>query len=122
MEFENPIIKELKENDLVLLEIPSSERPTLKQICRIYNFRFLEGQVWLYFDGTVLYTNFKLHRSMLKRVMGNCMSITEKIDPEHLEQYSRVNDLWKADLYLLSDAEVEQKRNYLKQNGFGNLI
>jgi len=112
-------LKELKENDIVMMEIPSMVRTTLKQICRIYNLKFIPvvdeslkkyADGWLYFDGEVLYTNFKLHKSMAKP-MGNCMSITEKITPKHLEQLSRVNDMWKADLYLLSDAEMEHKRN-----------
>jgi len=109
----NLIVKSLQENDIVMLEIPSMERNTLKQICRIYNLRFISDQDWLYFDGAVLYTNWKLHKSMLNDPMGNCMSITEKIDPKQLEQISRVNDMWKSDLYLLSDDEWQQKRNYL---------
>ena len=112
----NPILKTLNENDIVMIEVPSTERSDLKQICRIYNLKFEDKDdeynfSWLKFDGEVLYTNTKLHKSMLNNPIGNCTAITEKIDLEHLEQIARINDMWKSDMYLLSDKELEYRRN-----------
>lgn len=113
----NNILKSLKENDIVMIEIPSSERNDVKEICRIYNLKFIPADSkynfdWLDFDSEILYTNMKLHKSMLNQSMGNCMAITEKIDLEQVEQIARVNDMWKADKYLLSDAEFEHKQRF----------
>ena len=114
----NPILETFKENDIVMIEVPSMERSNVKEICRIYNLKFkkAEGESkldWLEFDGEILYTNIKLHKSMLNEPTGNCMAITQKIDIEQTEQIARLNDMWKADKYLLSDAELEHKRNLL---------
>ena len=112
----NPILETLKENDIIMIEVPSTEIASVKEICRIYNLKFKKAGSetkldWLDFDGEILYTNFKLHKSMLNKPSGNCMAITHKIDVEQLEQIARVNDMWKSDMYLLSDAELEHKRN-----------
>ena len=112
----NPILETLKENDIVMIEVPSMERANVKEICRIYNLKFKKADEkskldWLDFDGEILYTNIKLHKSMLNDPTGNCMAITQKIDLEQIEQIARVNDMWKSDMYLLSDAELEHKRN-----------
>ena len=111
----NNLLETLKENDIVMIEIPSTERSHVKEICRIYNLKFTKADEksnfdWLDFDGEILYTNIKLHKSMMNEPIGNCMSITHKIDKDHVEQMARVNDMWKSDMYLLSDAELEQKR------------
>ena len=42
--------------------------------------------------------------------MGNCLAIREIIPKEFVEQYARINDLWKAEQYMMSDAELEMKR------------
>lgn len=102
----NPILLELKENDIVMMEVMK-----VKEICRIFNFKNADSDKWLEFDGEILYTNTKLHKSMLNNPIGNCMSITEIVDPNHLKQLARINDMWKSDKYLLSDAELNYKRN-----------
>ncbi len=100
-----------------MIEIPSTERSHVKEICRIYNLKFTKAGEkskleWLDFDGEILYTNIKLHKSMLNDPIGNCMAITHKIDIVHIEQIARVNDMWKSDMYLLSDAELEHKKAF----------
>lgn len=115
----NRILETLKENDIVMIEVPSMNRANVKEICRIYNLKFKKADVerkldWLEFDGEILYTNIKLHKSMLNDPCGNCLAITHKVDAEQLEQIARVNDMWKADMYLLSDAELEHKKSLLE--------
>lgn len=111
----NPILEQLKENDIVMIEVPSMERSNVKQICRVYNLKFKKADDkikfdWLEFEGEILYTNMKLHKSMKNDPVGNCMAITEKINPDQLEQIARVNDMWKVELYPMSDAELEYGR------------
>jgi hypothetical protein len=67
------------------------ERANVKEICRIYNLKFKKADEksnldWLDFDGEIIYTNIKLHKSMLNNPSGNCMAITQKIDLEQIEQ------------------------------------
>lgn len=114
----NPILESLQENDIVMIELPSTERSDVKQICRIFNLNFTKSDNekdidWLDFDGEILYTNIKLHKTMLDYPLGNCMAITEHINADQLEQIARVNDMWKTDMYLMSDAEFEYKKNLL---------
>ena len=124
------ILKTLKENDVVMIELHSSERANVKEICRIFNLKFRPSDEehpldWLDFDAEILYTNLKLHKSMLNESLGNCQAITEKIELSQIEQVVRVNDMWKADMYLMSDAELEHKRNLLNSrlgSIGGNLI
>lgn len=112
----NPILKTLKENDIVMIEIPSMERADIKEICRIFNLKYLPPNEkynfdWLHFEVEILYTNMKLHKSMLTESVGNCMAITEVIAEEQVQQIARINDMWKATDYLMSDAELEYKRS-----------
>ena len=113
----NPILKYIKNNDIVLFELPSTERTNIKEIVRIYNLNFIPADDgfkfdWLEFEGEILYTNIRLHHSMINKPIGNCLAITEIIPNDFVEQYARANDLWKATDFLLSDNELEQKRNY----------
>lgn len=124
------ILKTLKENDVVMIELHSTERANVKEICRIFNLKLIPADEkhssdWLDFDAEVLYTNIKLHKSMLNESLGNCQAITEKIEISQIEQVARVNDMWKADMYLMTDAELEHKRDLLSSrlgSITGNLI
>ena len=114
----NPILKFLKPGDIVLIEVPSLERASYKQIIKITEYKFLlkDAQYnfdWADFGGTVLYTNFKMHKDMLERPIGNCMAITEKIPNDLLETIARTYDMWKADQYLMTDLELETKQKFL---------
>lgn len=107
----NPILKTLKENDIVFMQVG-----TILQICRIYDLEYDPKESkhikdWLEFKGEVLYTNHKLHESMLHTPSGNCMSIIEVISPSHLQQYARSKDLWLAKEYLMSDDELQYQRD-----------
>jgi len=106
----NPILKTLKENDLVLIEVPSIESYNLKEIVKISNLKLDDDNGWLDFDAEVLYTNTKMHKSMLNEAHGNCMAISETVDPLHLIQFARLHDMWKPDKFLMSDAELESKQ------------
>lgn len=112
----NPLLKTLKENDIVLIEIrqPNPVRPPSIQIARINNLKFIPKDEscsfdWLDFDGEILYTNARLHKSILKKPIGNCYAIKEKLpnNEKFLENYANINGLWKAELYMYSDEEVE---------------
>lgn len=108
----NPILKTLKEGDIVLIEIGSQIRLPIKQICKIYNLNFQPADEkfsfdWLEFDGDILYTNYKLHPSMLKKPAGNCMAIIEVIPRRLLPQYTKVNMMWKPEDYPMSNEELE---------------
>lgn len=109
----NPLIKILKDGDVVLMEIPSISR-TLMQIVRLKNLKYQPANEefdfdWLEFEGDVLYVNARHHQSMLSPI-GNCLSITEIIPTELIENYAKKYDMWRSDLHLLSDAEFEVKK------------
>lgn len=111
----NPILKTLKENDIVLLEI-AGNGPPIKQIARIFNLKFQKADDeydfdWLNFDSEVLYTNMKLHETEKNKTFGNCLAIIEKVEESHLEQYSKSLYMWNVDEYKLSDEEFEYLKN-----------
>lgn len=112
----NPLLKNIKEGDIVLMEIQSSERNSFKEICKLSNLNFQPADKefnfdWLEFEGEILYTNFRLHKSMLDKPMGNCLSITEIIPIDLVETYVRINDMWRANNFLMSDQELEYKQS-----------
>ncbi len=96
-----------------MIEVPSNGF-TFKQICRIFNLRYIPVDDrysfdWLHFDSEVLYLNIRLHKSAMTS-LGNCMAITEIIPIEIIETIARNNDMWKSDKYQLSDTEFEAKK------------
>lgn len=108
----NPILKTLVDGDVVMMEVPSSLRNSLKQICRITNLKFTEAENdrkfdWLEFDGEVLYTNTRLHKSHLNDPIGNCLAITEKLTNSDIAKIAKINNLWAFSDDLMSDAELE---------------
>lgn len=111
----NPILKQLKEGDIVLTENPSHDLATCKQMIKLRNIKYhpIDDKHmfdWLDFEGDILYTNIKLHKSLLNQPIGNCMSITEIICDEQIEQLARLYDMWKADEYMLTDSEFKYKQ------------
>ena len=113
----NPIIKTLKEGDIVLVEVPSAERAAFKQICKLHNLKYYPADEqfdfdWLDFDAEILYTNYRMHKSMIKCI-GNCLAIEEILDPSYVEIYVRQNDMWKPEMYQLSDVELETRQTRL---------
>ena len=117
---ENVLLKDISENSVVLMELFGSiDKPAAKQFCKIYNIKFIPKDEKCSFDCEVLYTNFRMHKSMLNSPMGNCLSITEIIPNEmNLDLYASSLGLWKADLHSLSDNELKQKRSYYESNIF----
>ena len=112
----NPLLKILKAEDVVMVEIPSSGA-TFKQIVKLKNLKYQPADNefdfdWLDFDSDVLYVNQRTHKDILQ-CLGNCLSITEIIPTELIEHIARQNDMWRSDLHLMSDAELEQKRNFV---------
>ena len=107
----NPILKTLKENDGVMVELQSTERAAFKQICRLSNLKYSPADEtcdfdWLDFDAEVLYVNYRLHKTMISCI-GNCLAITEIIPLPLVKTYVRQNDMWKPTMYPLSDAELQ---------------
>ena len=112
----NPLLKSLKDGDVVMVEIPSSGA-TFKQIVKIKNVKYQSADDefdfdWLDFESDVLYVNRRTHKDILQ-CMGNCLAITEIIPPELIEHTARQNDMWRSDLHLMSDAELEQKIKFV---------
>ena len=96
-----------------MLEIPSSGM-SAKQIVKLKNLKYEPADDeydfdWLEFEGDVMYVNMRTHPKNMTP-MGNCLSITEIIPAELVEITARQNDMWRSDMYLMSDAEFESKK------------
>lgn len=115
----NPLLKTLKENDVVMVELRSKERANFKQICRLYNLKYTPADEkydfdWLDFDAEVLYVNWRVHPTMVNCI-GNCLAIGEIIPTGLIETYVRQNEMWKPEAYPLSDAELESKQREIER-------
>jgi hypothetical protein len=113
----NPILKTLKDGDVVMIYIPFPSGQSARQIVRLKNIKYLPADDkfdfdWLDFDCDVLYVNQRTHKDVLQ-CWGNCVSIAEVIPADLIEITARQNDMWLWDLYQLSDAELEYRQNYL---------
>lgn len=109
----NPILKILKENDIVLVELPSDMRVNYFQICKIYNLKYTPSNDefdfdWLDFNTEVLYVNWRVHPTLINQCIGNCLAITEVIPVELIETFVVQYRMWKPEEYPLSDAELER--------------
>ena len=112
----NQLLKTLKDGDIVLMVLPGLYEPSVLEICQLKNTKFIpkgEGRSFdrLDFDSDTLYVNTRVHSSQLGESAGNCLSITEVIAPEHLEQFARNKDMWKASLYQYSDVEYKHAQS-----------
>ena len=121
----NPLLKLIKEGDLVLMEI-SGFTSVAKQICRLKNIKFQPANEeynfdWLDFEVDVLYTSIRMHPTLLNQCIGNCQAIKEIIPEGILEIVAKNYNVWKADEYMLSDAELEATRQRVT-NDMENLI
>ena len=102
----NPILKTLKDGDIVMIEVSD-----YKQIVKLKNIQYKPlnkkfDSDWLEFDSEVLFTNTRMHKNNMT-ALGNCLAITQIIPNEIVENIASQNKMWKADMYLLSDEEVE---------------
>lgn len=111
----NPLLKIINNGDVVMIENIGLTGPTVMEICRLKNTVFTGADTkcsidWLEFDAEILYTNLRLHPSMLNDSMGNCRAIIEIIPEELIDRIARANDMWPATDHMLSDVELEAKR------------
>jgi len=109
----NPVIKDVKENDIVLFELPANNRGNYIQICRVYNLNYEPSDEeydfdWLYFDAEVLFVNLRMHKKHIVCI-GNCLAIKEIIPFELVNKYVKLYDLWKPEENTLSDAEFQRE-------------
>lgn len=114
----NPILKLLKEGDIVFMEVPSFLF-TVKQIIKLKNLKYepVDDQFkfdWLNFDPEVLYTNMRWHPSLLGRCAGNCLAIKEIVPTAILEMFAANHNMWKATDNMLSDEELAAEQERLK--------
>jgi len=112
----NPILKTLKENDIVLISVPSWNRTDLKQIVKLNQIEFQPSTEefnfdWIDFDGEVLYTNVRMNLENQNFIFGNCLAICEKVNPDFMEQTAKIHDLWKAGENVMSEEEYQYEIN-----------
>jgi hypothetical protein len=111
----NPLLKDLKLNDMVLIEVPMGNQPPAKQIVKLTKVDFKPSNDehdldWLDFDCEVIYTNQKTHPSNLTLSYGNCYTITQLVDEKHLKLLAKAQGLWKPLDFPMTDAELEWGR------------
>lgn len=92
----NPILKVLKEGDVVLVEIPDSSITGTGGIRQIIRLKELEyepedseypNQNWLDFKGDVIYTTVRVEKESENFIFSNCMGIKEILNPFLIEKY-----------------------------------
>lgn len=110
----NPILKTLKEGDVVLLALDSMSpgQPTHRQIVRLKNLEYQPKDNefdfdWLTFEGEVLYTSIRVHPSNRNFILTNCLGIVEKLNDFLVEKYQKDYNLFRPDEHQLSDEELE---------------
>lgn len=117
---QNPILKNIKDGDVVLMEMESRYDTPHRNLVRLSNVEYIpagtehEGSTfdfdWLEYDADVLYTNKKMHSSWLDKGVCNCLGITEIVEEELIEKYVQTYNMFDAKKYTVSDEEAE--RNY----------
>jgi len=115
----NPLLKQLKVGDLVLVETPMGNGPMARQIIKLTNvdFKPMDEECnldWLDFECEVLYTNQKMHPSNLGLCFGNCYAITQIVDNKHLKKFAKSMELWKPLDFPMTDAELEWGKKRFK--------
>lgn len=118
MSINNPILKTLKEGDIVMVELVSKNGKPFKQICQLSNLKYFPADEtydsdWLEFKTEVLYTNFRMSPNAIYCI-GNCLAITEVIPKELVQIYVTREGMWNPEQYPLSDEEVEYHKNRIE--------
>ena len=124
----NPLLKVLKENDIVLFAPtsmhPLQALPNVIVISRISNLKFSPADNrrkidWLECKQEVLYCNYRLRPSQLIGIY-NMTGATEVILPELLEHTAKIYNLLDTKKYILTEEECkireEQEEERLKNN------
>lgn len=117
----NPILPKLKEGDVVLSTLPFGVNQNIYQIIKLKNLKYepedeeFPNRNWLNFEGEVLYTSQRVHKSYKDFIFINCMAIREILNPFLIEKYVRDYMLFKPEDHFLSDEEEEYSRNIALQ-------
>jgi hypothetical protein len=113
----NPILKKLKEGDVVLMRLPSGVHniPDIHQIVKLKNLVYESEDEeyyfnWLNFEGDVLYTTHRVHISQINFIFTNCMGISEILNEFLIQKYIRDFYMFKPSENMLSDEEDELQR------------
>lgn len=115
----NPILKTLSIGDLVLINVPSgtfTRSAPIRQIIKLTEVEFdprkdENGYDWLNFKGDVIFTSERVHASEPNLIFGNCLAITEKLNPFLVEKYVKDFMLFPPTENQLSDEELEYLKN-----------
>ncbi len=115
MKTKNPLLKEIKDNDIVLFRYPFTQGE-VRIMVRLYDVEYQPANEkydfdWLESKGEPLYTNQRLSPESItawkEGKMTNPICAAEIIKPDFVEQYSVALNMWKADENMLTEAEVE---------------
>ena len=122
----NPILRVLKENDVVLLELPVSIRfnqPAIRQVVKVSNLKYEPEDEkhpntnWLYFDGEVLLTTERVPKGKENALFCNCLGVKEILNNFLIEKY-------KKDFMMFPPSEnqyTEEEYQYLEQKWKNNI-
>jgi hypothetical protein len=110
----NPLIYVVKENDVVFFNITGFSGAA-KQLCRVYDLKLIPADEvcsidWLEFKVDVLYASQRMHPSVMNNCIGNCLAMQEIVPEPIMEMFAKNHNMWKADEYMMSDAELEAVR------------
>lgn len=113
----NPVLKTVKEGDLVLFHSPGMVSmhgfvPDLYQIARLTNIKLLEADdkynfEWLEYDADLLYSSVQLPEDSMEPSL-NCMAISQIVPSELLDNLVHSFRLFDPRKYPLSKEEVER--------------
>jgi len=122
----NPILRVVKENDVVLLEIPATIRfnqPAIRQIVKIRNLKYEPEDEkhpntnWLHFDGEVLLTTERVPKGKENVLFANGFGIKEVLNEFLIEKY-------KKDFMMFHPSEnqyTEEEYQYLQRQWENNI-
>jgi hypothetical protein len=108
----NPLLKILKNDDVVLMSIEGNFT-TSAQIVKLKNVIYQPEDDecpttnWLEFNGEVLFTTERVHSSNHNLIFTNCMGIKEILNPFLIEKYTHDYRMFPPSENQLTDAEFE---------------
>lgn len=112
----NPILKVLKDNDVVLLEIPASHffnQTAIRQVVRLNNLKYEPEDEkhpninWLHFDAEVLLTTVRVPKGKENTIFASCMGIKEVLNDFLIEKYKKDFMMFHPSENQLTDEEFQ---------------
>lgn len=107
-----PLLKVLKDGDIVLMELPQNYSAPIRQIVRLKNLEYESedeehpNMNWLNFEGEVLFTTVRVTKESENLIFTNCMGIRELLNPFLVEKYKSDYNMFFPKENQMSEEEM----------------